>query len=79
MRYAHPGTEGAKVSFKSRYGNNIGGEFVPPVKGEYFTNTSPLDGQPRPHDGPAPPKQKFACLGGVSGTRNHSVMRSSPR
>jgi aldehyde dehydrogenase len=32
MRYAHPGTEGAKVSFKSRYGNYIGGEFVPPVK-----------------------------------------------
>ncbi|WP_230381350.1 hypothetical protein, partial [Pseudomonas guariconensis] len=28
MRYAHPGTEGAKISFKSRYGNYIGGEFV---------------------------------------------------
>ncbi|SDE13070.1 aldehyde dehydrogenase, partial [Pseudomonas guariconensis] len=26
MRYAHPGTEGAKISFKSRYGNYIGGE-----------------------------------------------------
>ncbi|WP_420916315.1 hypothetical protein, partial [Pseudomonas guariconensis] len=24
MRYAHPGTEGAKISFKSRYGNYIG-------------------------------------------------------
>ena len=46
MRYAHPGTEGAKVSFKSRYGNYIGGEFVPPVKGEYFTNVSPVNGQP---------------------------------
>ena len=46
MRYAHPGTEGAKISFKSRYGNYIGGEFVPPVKGEYFTNTSPVNGQP---------------------------------
>lgn len=46
MRYAHPGTEGAKVSFKNRYGNYIGGEFVPPVKGEYFTNTSPVNGQP---------------------------------
>ena len=32
MRYAHPGTEGAKVSFKSRYGNFIGGEFVAPSK-----------------------------------------------
>ncbi|EPF4955256.1 hypothetical protein ACSSFL_005622, partial [Pseudomonas aeruginosa] len=33
MRYAHPGSEGAIVSFKTRYGNYIGGEFVPPVKG----------------------------------------------
>ncbi|EPS0514070.1 TPA: hypothetical protein ACRMJ4_005464, partial [Pseudomonas aeruginosa] len=30
MRYAHPGSEGAIVSFKARYGNYIGGEFVPP-------------------------------------------------
>ncbi|EPC1041833.1 TPA: hypothetical protein ACRNDU_004722, partial [Pseudomonas aeruginosa] len=29
MRYAHPGSEGAIVSFKARYGNYIGGEFVP--------------------------------------------------
>ncbi|EJY62988.1 MULTISPECIES: hypothetical protein, partial [Pseudomonas] len=27
MRYAHPGSEGAIVSFKARYGNYIGGEF----------------------------------------------------
>ena len=46
MRYAHPGTEGALVSFKSRYGNYIGGEFVAPVKGQYFTNTSPVNGLP---------------------------------
>ena len=46
MRYAHPGTEGAIVSFKSKYGNYIGGEFVAPVKGQYFTNTSPVNGQP---------------------------------
>ena len=45
MRYAHPGTEGAKVSFKSRYGNYIGGEFVAPVKGQYFENTSPVNGK----------------------------------
>ncbi|MGJ7552282.1 hypothetical protein, partial [Pseudomonas alloputida] len=45
MRYAHPGTEGAKVSFKNRYGNYIGGEFVAPVKGQYFENTSPVNGQ----------------------------------
>ncbi|WP_313713914.1 aldehyde dehydrogenase family protein [Pseudomonas sp.] len=45
MRYAHPGTEGSKVSFKSRYGNYIGGEFVAPVKGQYFENTSPVNGK----------------------------------
>ncbi|CAJ0848285.1 Malonate-semialdehyde dehydrogenase [Ralstonia mannitolilytica] len=45
MRYAHPGTPGAIVSFKSRYGNYIGGEFVAPVKGQYFTNTTPVTGE----------------------------------
>jgi len=47
MRYAHPGSEGAVVSFKSRYGNFINGEFVEPVNGQYFTNLSPVNGQPR--------------------------------
>ena len=46
MRYAQPGTEGSIVSFKSQYGNYIGGEFVAPVKGQYFTNTSPVNGKP---------------------------------
>jgi len=46
MRYAHPGSEGALVTFKSRYGNYIGGEFVVPVNGHYFTNLSPVNGQP---------------------------------
>ena len=46
MRYAHPGTEGAIVSFKAKYGNYIGGEFVAPVDGNYFTNTSPVNGKP---------------------------------
>lgn len=36
---------GAIVSFKKRYGNYIGGEFVEPVKGQYFTNTSPVTGE----------------------------------
>lgn len=45
MRYAHPGTPGAIVSFKSRYGNFIGGQFVEPVKGQYFTNTTPVTGE----------------------------------
>lgn len=30
MRYASPGTEGSLVSYESRYGNFIGGEFVAP-------------------------------------------------
>jgi len=45
MRYAHPGTEGALVTFKTKYGNYIGGEFVAPVKGQYFENTSPITGK----------------------------------
>ncbi|HAV06221.1 MAG TPA: aldehyde dehydrogenase, partial [Pseudomonas sp.] len=46
MRYAHPGSEGAVVSFKSRYGNYINGQFVEPAGGQYFTNLSPVNGQP---------------------------------
>jgi aldehyde dehydrogenase len=44
MIYAQPGTEGAVVNFKERYGNFIGGEWVAPVKGQYFTNTTPVNG-----------------------------------
>lgn len=45
MRYANPNTDGAKVNFKSQYENFIGGEWVAPVKGEYFDNISPVDGK----------------------------------
>ena len=41
MIYAKPGTPGSKVTFKSRYGNFIGGEWVAPVEGKYFQNVSP--------------------------------------
>ncbi|MDN3549268.1 aldehyde dehydrogenase family protein [Mucilaginibacter aquaedulcis] len=34
-----------KPIFKDRYDNFIGGKFVPPVKGEYFDNISPVDGK----------------------------------
>ena len=34
--YAHPGTDGAKMSFKPRYGNWIDGGFQDPVDGNYF-------------------------------------------
>ncbi|ANG63230.1 aldehyde dehydrogenase [Marinobacterium aestuarii] len=46
MIYAQPGSEGSVVTFKPRYGNFIGGEWVAPVKGEYFKNVSPVNGQP---------------------------------
>ncbi|MFQ8430372.1 aldehyde dehydrogenase [Amaricoccus sp. W119] len=34
-----------KAPFKAKYGNFIGGEFVEPVEGRYFDNTSPINGQ----------------------------------
>ncbi|HIE1062094.1 TPA: acetaldehyde dehydrogenase ExaC [Serratia marcescens] len=46
MKYVHPGLPGSLVSFRQRYGNYIGGKFVEPVSGNYFTNTSPVTGQP---------------------------------
>ena len=33
-----------KIPLKSRYENYIGGKWVPPVKGQYFTNTTPVTG-----------------------------------
>ncbi len=43
--YAQPGAEGSKVTFKDRYENWIGGEWVAPVKGAYFENITPRHGQ----------------------------------
>ncbi len=43
--YSQPGTEGAKVAFESRYDNYIGGDWVKPVKGNYFENITPVTGQ----------------------------------
>ena len=44
--YAVPGTPGSKVTFKSRYENWIGGEWVAPVKGQYFEDITPVTGKP---------------------------------
>ncbi len=33
-----------KPKFKDQYDNYIGGKWTPPVKGQYFDNTSPVDG-----------------------------------
>jgi acyl-CoA reductase-like NAD-dependent aldehyde dehydrogenase len=43
--YAAPGTEGAVMSYEKRYDNYIGGEWVPPVKGQYFANPTPVTGE----------------------------------
>ena len=45
MRYLDPNQPGSKVQFKSKYENFIGGQWVAPVKGEYFDNVSPVDGK----------------------------------
>ena len=45
MIYAKPGTDGAVVSFKPRYENFIGGDWVAPVKGQYFENITPVTGE----------------------------------
>src|SRR6266496_176778 len=42
--YPAPGSAGNPVTVESRYGNYIGGEWVPPAKGEYFGNPSPITG-----------------------------------
>ncbi|MCO8171578.1 aldehyde dehydrogenase [Pseudomonas sp. 21LCFQ02] len=44
MIYAKPGTPGAVITLKPRYANYIGGEFTAPLGGQYFSNTSPVDG-----------------------------------
>ena len=45
MIYAQPGSDGAIVSFKERYGNYINNEWVAPVKGGYFSNITPVTGE----------------------------------
>ena len=45
MIYAAPNTPGAKVAYKPKYDNFIGGKFVAPVKGEYFDVITPINGQ----------------------------------
>ncbi|MCA9705147.1 MAG: aldehyde dehydrogenase family protein [Myxococcales bacterium] len=45
MTYAFPNSEGAVVSFSSRYENFIGGEWVAPKRGQYFENPTPVTGK----------------------------------
>ncbi|MDX9994220.1 MAG: aldehyde dehydrogenase family protein [Rhodocyclaceae bacterium] len=46
MIYAAPGAAGAKVQYKARYDNFIGGKWTPPVKGQYFDVITPVSGNP---------------------------------
>ncbi|HKI39202.1 MAG: aldehyde dehydrogenase [Mycobacterium sp.] len=43
--FARPGTAGALMSYESRYENFIGGQWIAPVGGRYFENSSPVTGQ----------------------------------
>ena len=44
--YAAPGQRGAIAEYRPRYGHYIGGEFVEPIKGQYFENITPVTGKP---------------------------------
>jgi aldehyde dehydrogenase len=46
MLYAAPGTAGAKINYKARYDNFIGGKWVAPIKGQYFDVINPANGKP---------------------------------
>jgi len=46
MIYANPGSANAIVHYKSEYQNFIGGDWQPPLDGEYFDNPTPVTGQP---------------------------------
>ena len=33
-----------RIQLKKRYANYIGGKWIPPVRGEYFSNITPITG-----------------------------------
>ncbi len=45
MLFAKPNTPGSKLQFKKRYENFIGGQWIAPIKSQYFENISPVDGK----------------------------------
>lgn len=60
--YANPGTDGSAVTFKPRYEHYIGGEWVAPVKGQYFENPSPVTGKSFTEVGRGTPEDIEAAL-----------------
>jgi aldehyde dehydrogenase len=45
MVYAVPGQAGAMINYKPHYDNFIGGQWVPPVEGQYFDVIAPINGK----------------------------------
>ena len=45
MIYSAPGTDASIITFKDRYQNFIGGQWVEPFEGQYMDNISPVDGK----------------------------------
>ncbi len=45
MLYAAPGAARAKIAYKAKYDNFIGGKWVAPTKGEYFDVITPINGK----------------------------------
>ena len=45
-RYAAPGSDGAVMTYQSRYDHWIGGTYVAPKQGGYFENPTPVTGAP---------------------------------
>lgn len=45
MIYEKPGSEGSVVTLQPRYDNYINGQWQPPVRGRYFNNVSPVNGE----------------------------------
>ena len=45
MIYPAPGQAGAPLQFKAKYDNFINGQWTPPVKGAYYDNITPINGQ----------------------------------
>lgn len=45
MLYSKPNTENSVVNFKEKYNNFIGGQWIAPVLGNYFTDTSPVNNE----------------------------------
>ena len=44
--FALPNDAGSPVTFRARYDNFIGGQWVAPANGQYFDNITPVTGQP---------------------------------